>query len=103
MWKHYKSHEKKSNAYLILPLYIYYPAKIGAMRAGMIGMIIGPTSRGFFPGPSPGVFRGRKNFALLTRCERASWVSVSLCMSLVCLKSKCIECVWLQGDHDGCG
>ena len=60
----------------------------------MIGMIIGPTSRGFFV-PSPGVLKGRKNFALLTRCERTSWVSMSLCMSLVCLKSKCGECACL--------
>ena len=53
-------------------------------------MIIGPTSSGPFPKPN---LKGRKILALLTRCERTSWVSVSVCMSLVCLKSKCGECV----------
>ena len=61
------------------------------MIAGIIGIIIGPMSRGFFPSPS---FMGRKNFVLLTRFERMASVSVSVCMSLVCLKSKCSECVW---------
>ena len=61
------------------------------MIAGIIGIIIGPMSRGFFPSPS---FMGRKNFVLLTRFERTASVSVSVCMSLVCLKSKCSECVW---------
>ena len=65
----------------------------------MIGIIIGPTSSGPFPSPN---FKGRKNFALLTRFERTVSVSVSVCMSLVCLKSKCSECVWFLGDHSVC-
>ena len=69
------------------------------MIAGIIGIIIGPMSSGFFPNPN---FMGRKNLALLTRFERTASVSVSVCMSLVCLKSECSECVWFQGDHSGC-
>ena len=68
---------------VILFLFVYFPA--GGM---IIGMMIG-MRRGPFPKPN---LIGRKNFALLTRRERTSSVSVSVCLS-VCLKSKCSMCV----------
>ena len=79
-------------------IFVYFPCQWICINWGSPttqptgGMIIGMTigmRRGIFPNPN---LIGRKNFALLTRRERTSSVSVSVCLS-VCLKSKCSICV----------
>ena len=54
---------------------VYFPAG-GIMIGNTIGM-----SRGPFPSPN---LMGRKNLALLTRRERTSSLSVSVCLKLRC-------------------